>query len=559
MPFSVTSVTSDIKSLDFPNSEDEIWSEWAESETTDGEPRVFPLELDQGRSSPSPPSPPPSSSYDAAAAWAQQLRGQPNPLNFATPLPRQPILLAQDPARPAEHDLILTNPPFHALKTELPTRPSNLSIMPGDNGGEYDFDVYEHGHKDVVSCISYNFYGKRKVTGSADHTLKVWDRSSSNEWKLVDTWTAHDAEIYEAKWLSPWMGEAIASIGDDGKLKIFEEDSTEPHRSGLRFRCIFTLPSQSRLPFVSMDLKTLDFGSETFIALLDRGGHLSLYEANDPESIHSWALVDDVQVCNPPARGDEPAFKVHFDPGQRPCYKAIQAGLHPKSLSLVTAAMNTAKVWRTTAERRLYVAAELPGHRSLVRDVAWAPTSVQGHDTIATASKDGEVRIFQIDIRLPEGASNAGDGGPSTRVNRNEQPRNPSAPHNNYAATPSGIGAGLAGVSLGGQPSSTSGPPYEGTQNIPHVVSQVASMDQHQGPVWSVKWTMTGASIFHSVTLWDHRRHGMMLGGTSMANLSSDVAGMMLVSAGDDQMLRCWKKGLDGEWLEYAVMEAKLE
>lgn len=58
-------------------------------------------------------------------------------------------------------------------------------------GGFADFDA---GHRDLVTVTKFNFYGNRIVTASSDHRMKVWDLKD-NQWQLVDTWRAHDAEI----------------------------------------------------------------------------------------------------------------------------------------------------------------------------------------------------------------------------------------------------------------------------------------------------------------------------------------------------------------------------
>lgn len=57
--------------------------------------------------------------------------------------------------------------------------------------GFIDFDA---GHRDLVTVTKFNFYGNRIVTASSDHRMKVWDQRD-DEWQLVDTWRAHDAEI----------------------------------------------------------------------------------------------------------------------------------------------------------------------------------------------------------------------------------------------------------------------------------------------------------------------------------------------------------------------------
>lgn len=58
------------------------------------------------------------------------------------------------------------------------------------------FGTVEHGHSDIVLAVDFDFYGDRMVTASSDHKLRVWDRKG-DDWGLLDTWKAHDAEIVD--------------------------------------------------------------------------------------------------------------------------------------------------------------------------------------------------------------------------------------------------------------------------------------------------------------------------------------------------------------------------
>lgn len=66
---------------------------------------------------------------------------------------------------------------------------------PEITAGFADFDA---GHRDLVTVTRFNFYGNRIVTASSDHRMKVWDLKDG-QWKLVDTWRAHDAEIRDVR------------------------------------------------------------------------------------------------------------------------------------------------------------------------------------------------------------------------------------------------------------------------------------------------------------------------------------------------------------------------
>jgi nucleoporin SEH1 len=46
------------------------------------------------------------------------------------------------------------------------------------------FKKLETEHEDLVHDVSYDHYGKRLATCSADQKIKVWDLNENGEWKL---------------------------------------------------------------------------------------------------------------------------------------------------------------------------------------------------------------------------------------------------------------------------------------------------------------------------------------------------------------------------------------
>jgi len=84
--------------------------------------------------------------------------------------------------------------------TSLPSRSSPVGSVSESGFASAtmnDSGRFTHGHQDIVQAISYNFHGNRIVTASSDHHLKVWDKQANGQWRLVDTWRGHDAEIME--------------------------------------------------------------------------------------------------------------------------------------------------------------------------------------------------------------------------------------------------------------------------------------------------------------------------------------------------------------------------
>ena len=279
----------------------------------------------------------------------------------------------------------------------------------------------------------------------------------------------------------------MGSIGEDGRCKLWQEDVTEVPMSGNRFKLITNLGSTTQAPFMSLDFKNIM--QETWLALITRDGLLTVYEPQDQSSLNDWTVLADHWVCekNPPERQEEVGFKVVFHKEKLPCWTAIMAGLDRKSLSLAVAAMKDVIVFRTDKAKRFFPVARLEGARQIIRDLAWANGSMRGYDILATASKDGAIRIYEL--------STPGPGNPSTgRTSANPIATESIPPHPGPRKNvPSGIGAGLAGASKSPDFS------HENEQD-PGRIRQLAKLTDeltsHHGTVWRVTFSQMGEFLY---------------------------------------------------------------
>jgi nucleoporin SEH1 len=281
------------------------------------------------------------------------------------------------------------------------------------------------------------------------------------------------------------MGEVVGSIGEDGRCKLWQEDVTEVPMSGNRFKLITNLASQTHAPFMSLDFKNIM--QETWLALITRDGYLTVYEPLDQSSLNEWTVLAEHWVCedNPPQRQEEVGFKVVFHKEKLPCWTAIMAGLDRKSLSLAVAAMKDVYIFRTDKAKRFFHVAKLEGARQIIRDLAWANGSMRGYDVLATASKDGAIRIYEVTTPSSGHASTGGTSSTATATGA-ISPR--PGPRKNV---PSGIGAGLAGASK------TPDMSHEHDQ-YPGRIRQTArltdELTNHHGAVWRVSFSHMGMS-----------------------------------------------------------------
>ncbi|CZT00780.1 hypothetical protein WAI453_009142 [Rhynchosporium graminicola] len=425
----------------------------------------------------------------------------------------------------------------------MPT-PSEIDSAPADTTQD-GFSLLQHGHKDMVQATAFNAYGDRFASSSVDGKIKVYNRHKDGSWHLCDTWGAHTAEILEIQWLPPTIHpHLIASIGTDGRFKLWAEDPTLLPSKGRRFNShsnkpIYELRSPSRSPFLSFSITHNPSTRHTYLALIDRSANLTVYENEDPETLDSWADLDRVNVCAKPARGEEVSFKISFDPNPEPCYMGIRQGVARDALGIIVASMNRASIWRTkeishavslggaTITKEFYLAAELRGHKGLVRDVAWAGGNIRGFDVVATACKDGFIRVFQVSTPGKGGGRNAtGSGSGSTLRSKDfahpPQPlvvqQRPSNSSSGEAPTsrPSGIGAGLQ-YTRPGPRSSDSRTQQVGEGEVYHVAREMSRLEANRNPVWKVDF---------------------------------DADGQLLGSTGDDGKLMLWRRQPNGEWIK---------
>lgn len=289
------------------------------------------------------------------------------------------------------------------------------------------------------------------------------------------------------------MGEVLGSVGEDGYFRLWQENATEIPMGGRRFSCIYELKSYTNVPFMSLDFKNTN--RETWVALATRDGYLTVLEPVDHENLTNWQNIYANYLVTTPDREVETSFKVAFHKEKLPSWTAIRAGLDRKALSLAIAAMDNVVIFRAykdaNSSYRFYLATELTGARALVRDVAWANGSMRGWDMIATGSKDGCVRIYEL---RPDTSGTGVDSGTVAILPEIKEPTTSQSRSSRNA--PSGIGAGLASGS-GVRDS------YRDAGSSPGSIKETATMSEelnlHRGAVWRVAFSQGGESIQHGL------------------------------------------------------------
>ena len=338
----------------------------------------------------------------------------------------------------------------------------------------------------------------------------------------------------------------------------------------------------ARGTYRSFSMKHNDETRHTYLALLAGDGQVTVFENEQVENLSDYNNVDEWNVfengssttqppggggvvgggggggagvgsvsgqggggyssTGRPARGEETSFRVRFDPNPEVCYTALRAGVPTDALGLVVAAMDRVLVYRTrdtvasqmgvvTSVREFYLAAELPGHKGLVRDVAWAPGNIRGYDVIATACQDGYVRVFKLETPIDPSFESGGTNGKgwSSSVLRKHSKR-PSADEDAQGAASDNAAHPRSALRDELFRSRSSADRRSGGQpgQVRHVVKEISKLDSHRTPVWRVGF---------------------------------DDDGQILGSVGDDGKLMCYRQTPDGTWAksaELATMKMKM-
>ena len=361
-------------------------------------------------------------------------------------------------------------------------------------------------------------------TSGAAMTLRSWMQVLSLRLLVVDT-----EQASKVKWIGPSLGSAFGTIGDDAKVKVWREDCSQGPQSGHRFRCIFSQSSANHVSYVSLGFKTVRH--EVCMAIVQSDGLLALLEPSDPGTLNFSKELDSAYPYGQYSRGSEPTFKLSLHQAARPSYHAISAGVDPKAISLALSAASSIKILRATTTEdgdcKFYQVLEIEGVASVINDVSWAPGCIRSCDLIAAACKDGRVRVFEVITPHHAGFQSpnmSSDPRPLTRDRGNSSKLDRHAP--------SGIGAGLAGVSRAKAMHESSG-----ATRIQQSWRETAVLVHGRGmPVWRVRWT----------------HDGNLSKAPCGLTLTYGSLGSTIASTGDCGKLQLWKQNLDGHFVEFA-------
>lgn len=175
------------------------------------------------------------------------------------------------------------------------------------------------GHEDLIHDIKYDFYGKHIATASSDQHLKVFDLDSqTSTWVLNDLWKAHDSLILKVSWAHPEFSSSkiLASCSYDRTVKIWQEQPDELHGSGRRWIKLATLAIESYGPIYDVTFAPNHLGLKLGCIGLD--GIVRIYESLEPADLTSWGLSCEIPVLllQLPAKNLQSSFGIEWCPSK---------------------------------------------------------------------------------------------------------------------------------------------------------------------------------------------------------------------------------------------------
>jgi WD40 repeat protein/tRNA A-37 threonylcarbamoyl transferase component Bud32 len=241
------------------------------------------------------------------------------------------------------------------------------------------------GHLEPVISVAFSPDGRRIVTGSFDHTAKVWEAASGRE---LLTLKGHGCGVYSVAF-SP-DGQRIVTGSGDQTAKVWEAASgrellTLKGHSGGVFSVAFS-PDGQRIVTASSDQTARVWEAASGRELLTLKGHnawvRSVAFCPDGQRIVTGSWDQTAKVWEAASGRERLTLKGHSG-------LILSVAFSPDGQRIVTGSFDqTARVWEAASGRELLT---LKGHSGLVYSVAFSPDGQR----IVTGSWDETARVWE--------------------------------------------------------------------------------------------------------------------------------------------------------------------
>ena len=302
---------------------------------------------------------------------------------------------------------------------------------------------------DYLHDVCYDWYGDRLATCSSDQRIRIFQRvpppapppsasaasapatpiasssssasaSSSSPSSLfpytcVAELRGHNGSIHRLSFCHPEYGTLLASCSTDRTVLIHEERkdasaaSSPPSASAsaaspsVPARSGYSWKARARLTDSSVSVVDCEFAPAhlgLLLATLGLDGKLRVYESRDLMNLSHWGLQDDFHTAEAAAlTGPVQCAALSWNPS--PFDPPMLAVACNSSVKLFESERGAAQLkWRPLMA--------WTDSDDAINDVAWAPNIGRSYHLIASAGKDGAVRVYTL--RWEEKAAGGGGG-----------------------------------------------------------------------------------------------------------------------------------------------------
>ncbi|WWD01692.1 hypothetical protein V866_008638 [Kwoniella sp. B9012] len=262
------------------------------------------------------------------------------------------------------------------------------------------------GHADLVTHVTYDFYGERLATCSADQKIKLFRKSHEGTWDQETEWKAHDAPILHLSFAHPVHGSLLASSSHDRTVRIWEEPTGREREGRWIERAVLTGAKGS---VKQVEFGTADAGSEPRVATISTDSYLRIYSSADP-SLSDWSLLQPIHIPTLPPPGSSSNEEPPVDGGSTNelaqggwglswCKErwwgsiiAVFSGISP-IVKILSIPVDTS----SSANSITFLNPPSSSSTAPLTSIAWAPSCGRSYHLIATGSRDGTIRIWRLE------------------------------------------------------------------------------------------------------------------------------------------------------------------
>ncbi|KAJ6608218.1 WD40 repeat-like protein [Mycena sp. CBHHK59/15] len=381
--------------------------------------------------------------------------------------------------------------------------------------------LISNAHNDLVTDVSYDFYGLRLATCSLDQRIKIWQMDENNgSWGVEDDWKAHDAAVSKLSWAHPEFGTIIASSSFDRTVKVWEQASAlgQPDAQQVTVngngngngnpanasQSQTPGPSSSRwieravLPEARGTVRAVEFAPHHFglkLASISSDNYLRIYECLEQPSLTTWQLSEEIDVQALPCSPSPSPFARANQTGAYATPTQTSSSVDGASAPLIAQALQQGLQQGSTSTPAR------PGLGNREADggwcLSWCKDRYWGELIAASSSTSGVVKIIQLSsshrpntILTLDPSPAAAEGAPA------EQETNGGASAITSVSWAPSCGRSYHLIATGGRDGhEVDDEMADNAEDGRWTASVVGDFEQHKSAVGRVEWNITGTVL----------------------------------------------------------------